>query len=77
MKHIIRIIPCEKLNEYIQGRISGIIYALSGMPEIGYAWMRRTNGVEYMRFDCTDEQFALIKETIGKLYGDFIKYELE
>ena len=77
MKHMIKLFPCEKLNEYIQGRISGFIHILSGMPEMSYSWMRSGEGIETLRFDCTDEQFALIKATIDKQYGGVIEYVFE
>lgn len=76
MAHYIRVEHNDKLNEYIQGRMSGIIYALSGMPEIGYAWQRRVDGSELLRFDCTDEQFEQIREAINNCYGGVINYAI-
>ena len=78
MEHLIMLVSDVNLNDYIRGRISGIIYALSGMPEEGYGWMRDAdNGNELLCFDCTEEQYTAITATINKLYGDLIEYEFE
>lgn len=75
-EYCIILYPCKELNDYIQGRITGIIYVITGKPEIPSAWMRHTNsGIEYMRFTCTDEQYRMITETICMEYGDLLKYE--
>ena len=71
--HWIFLHPCKELNDYIQGRITGIIYVLIGMPDICWAWMRRRDGVEYMRFECTDEQYQTILNAIDKDYGRLIE----
>lgn len=55
-------------NDYIQGRISGIIHALTGMPDEGYAWRSMDRIEWFTRFDATIEQYLTIKEELNKLY---------
>jgi hypothetical protein len=56
-------------NGYIKGRVSGIIYALTGMPEKEYVWMESADGLDVtMRFDTTPDQSKIIVNCINKLY---------
>lgn len=56
-------------NEYIRGRISGIIHVLSGMPEKGYAWKTQEEELDWtIRYDATEEQHEAIKAYIEKYY---------
>jgi hypothetical protein len=58
------------MNDYIKGRINGIIYALSGMPEKEYAWTMSKNTPDVtMRFDATEEQCEAIVSSLNKLYS--------
>lgn len=58
--------PGRGLNDYIRGRIAGIIHVLIGMPEVPYGWVeRRSSGIEYMLFECTDEQYQTIIDQIS------------
>jgi hypothetical protein len=61
-------------NEYISGRIFGMIHVLSGMPEKVYAW-DRTDRYESLPFECTDEQFRTIVEAIGRNFWSSITYK--
>ena len=64
------------LNEYIQGRISGIVHVLSGMPAKGYGWMRHDDdGRETLTFECTEEQYQTIVTSVKNLYGHLIDLE--
>ena len=57
-------------NDYIKGRISGIIHVLTGMPEKQYVWMGYTDNPDLrVRFDATQEQCEAIRACIGKLYS--------
>lgn len=57
------------MNEYIEGRISGIIYVLSGMPDSGYVIMH--DGPDtMMRFDGTEDQVKAVADCLNKLYPE-------
>lgn len=73
--HMIIFALNDKLSEYILGRISAIVWVISGMPEREYAWDSWTDS-EIYHFKCTDEQFTTIVETIDKAYGSVINYEI-
>ena len=56
-------------SEYIRGRISGIIYALSGMPKKGYGWRVEADGRDwFLCFNATEDQKRSIVECIETLY---------
>lgn len=62
------LIDGRSANEYIQGRISGIIHALTGMPDKGYPW-RTLDHIEWTtRFDATEEQYLTIQKELNKIY---------
>lgn len=57
------------LNEYQIGRISGIAYVLSGMPEKGYPFKRHQDGGRCsMFFEGNVEILYEVQKTIDKLY---------
>jgi hypothetical protein len=59
----------NKLNEYQLGRISGIIYALSGMPEQGYAIKMHQDGDRCsMFFKGNADILYEVQKAINKLY---------
>lgn len=54
-------------NNYIQGRMMGIIYVLSGMPKKEYPiWVDGYDAT--MRFDATEEQSKAIHDCLNNLY---------
>lgn len=66
------------LNDYIMGRITGIIWALSGMPEVEPAVMKNVkHNYEYQVFQCTDEQYQDIVGAIENRYGGIVNYWFE
>lgn len=67
----------EHLNEYIEGRISGMIYVLTGMPNSRYAWRKHEDDERsYLNFKATEEQYNAICEAIDKTYFGFIEYDI-
>lgn len=78
MKHYIVITRTEKLNDYIQGRICGLIDGLSGLPDKVYNWtIDYEKNTETLPFECTDEQFQIIVKVIDDIYLHSIQYEFE
>lgn len=63
----------NKTNDYIRGRISGMIYVLTGQPEMTYGWCTARGGVHLLtRVDVEAEQMEAIKNCINKVYPDAI-----
>ena len=63
----------DKLNEFKIGRISGIIWALTGMPEQEYAWTESEDGtVCTMIFETDADGMCLVHDTIEKWYPGVI-----
>lgn len=61
----------NKLNDYQIGRISGIVYVLSGRPEKGHPIKRhQDDGHCSMFFEGNSEILYEIQKTINKLYPD-------
>ena len=78
MRHSIKLMNNGKLNDYIVGRISGIIHVLTGMPDKGYPLkVCDDTGDVNVQFDCTDEQYQRVIETIDRMYGSMIAYNAE
>jgi hypothetical protein len=76
MEKICEVVIDVNANEYIRGRISGITYVLTGMPEQTFGWRQREEGSDYdWFFVATQEQYQTIIDTIEKLYPGVIKYE--
>ena len=65
----------NKLNDYQIGRISGIVYVLSGMPEKGHPIKRHQgDGRCSMFFNGNADILYEIQKTINKLYpGAFVE----
>lgn len=62
------LIDSRTTNQYVNGRISGIIYMLTGMPEIEMAWgEEKFNTV--MPFKATEEQSKAVHECLNKMYA--------
>ena len=60
-------------NEYIRGCIRGMIYALTGMPDIGYPWKTARGGIHWeYRFDATEEEAAAALECVKKAYPEAV-----
>lgn len=58
------------MDEYIEGRISGVIYVLTGMPEdSGYTYIEDGKDA-MMQFDATEGQAKAVAECINKLYPE-------
>lgn len=54
-------------NSYVWGRISGIIYMLTDMPEIEMGWGKDENAV-MLPFKATEKQADAIHELLTKMY---------
>ena len=65
-----------ELSDYIEGRISGAIYALTGNPKMEYALHEAKNG-SYVKkpFDATEDQFKAVVACIDSMYEGVIDYE--
>ena len=61
------------MNEYIRGRVSGIMWSLSGMPDNGYPWVKPGKSISWeICVECTVEEFDNIVNAINKLYAGYI-----
>jgi hypothetical protein len=61
----------RRANDYIKGRISGIVDALTGMPEVRYCWKSVNDGIEWtLNFDATEEQRRSVMEALNKCHFD-------
>ena len=70
------VIDGKKTNEYIRGRISGMSYILTGMPEKVYGWGYRKDKDEWVwLFGATKELYQTVIDAIEKVYPGVIKYE--
>ena len=67
----------SKLNEYQIGRISGIIYVLSGMPGKGYPFKRPRVGRCSMFFEGNPDILYEIQKAINKLYPGVIVEDID
>ena len=57
------------VNDYILGRISGVIHAVTGMSERGYAWVVSECGRDCtMKYDATEAQHKTIVDYLNKFY---------
>lgn len=65
----------EKLNDFIIGRISGLIDAFTGMPNKGYAMWSFGRG-QKIRFDATEDQLNMIEDAISKCYFGVIDWTI-
>lgn len=73
MKTFKIVIDGLKTNEYMRGRISGMIYVLTGQAHRGYAWRKAPGDNHWiMQVLATDEQIVTISECIEKVYPDVI-----
>lgn len=72
------IIDDAELNDFQRGRISGIIYCLTGMPEVMCAWYRTSgdNGYE-IPYHATEEQHRQVVDVIAKSFPGVVAYEGE
>ena len=67
-----------RLNEYIRGRINGVIYVLTGMPEKRYpSDVKEDGSCAFQYFDATEAQFEMVRNCVEKLYGHFIYLEFK
>lgn len=70
MEHIYEIVlDGAILNDYMRGRISGMIYILTRKPDRGFPW--RSNEIHdlwYITTQCSEETFNEIVETINRVY---------
>ena len=67
------VIDGTKVSDYIRGRISGMIYVLTGQPEKGFAWRTVAgHGHWIMLVLATEEQIAAITDCVKKVYPEAI-----
>lgn len=63
----------EQLNDYMRGRISGMIYILARKPDKSFAWSGKEYGNRWtIRTQCSKEVFDEIIETIEHVYPGVI-----
>lgn len=71
-----RITFSDTLNDYIRGRIAGIIFMWSGMSEMGTAWFRYGRGPNrckyYKIIECEPEKIYDLINIIKGQYKDAI-----
>ena len=66
-----------KVNEYIRGRVSGMITGVTRNMEMkGYATYE-TDGATILRFDATDEEFKTVCDLVIAHYGQMKEFEIE
>lgn len=76
MKVYTVILNGERVNDYIRGRISGMAYVLTGMPERTYSWRKLENCNHwYMDIECTEVQYLAVVEVIENVYPGVILQE--
>jgi hypothetical protein len=61
------LIDSRLTNKYINGRINGIIYVLTGMPKKQYRWEVDERDTT-MWFDATEEQAKAVADCLNNLY---------
>jgi hypothetical protein len=62
------------LNQYVIGKISGIIDAMTGVPDKPYPNRQYSNGHCEIYFDATEEQCKNIMAAIDKRYKGVVEY---
>lgn len=67
-----------KMNDYIRGRISGIMYMLVRKPDGSFPWGSRDGGDRWIvKTQCSQEVFEEIIKTIERVYwGVIIKTKM-
>ena len=69
MKKYEMLVHGPAVNNYIMGRISGIIYVLSGMPEKEYVWKIESDGRDCLLiYEASEEQHLAITRCIHHRY---------
>lgn len=64
-----------KMNDFMRGRISGIVYVLMGMPKETWGWFKREASNEWVWFvECTDDEYLDIVDTIEIAHPGVIIY---
>ena len=74
MKSYILKVTGENLNPYIIGKISGIIDAMTGIPDKPYPNRQYSNGHCEIYFDATEKQYKNIMAAIDKRYKGIVEY---
>jgi hypothetical protein len=64
----------ENLSQYVIGKISGIIDAMTGIPDELYPNRQYSNGHCEIYFDATDDQYKNIMTAIDKRYKGVVEY---
>lgn len=64
----------ENLNQYIIGKISGIIDAMTGIPDEPYLNRQYSNGHCEIYFDAAEGQYKDIMAAIDKRYKGVVEY---
>ena len=70
MEHIYEIVlDGDCLNDYMRGRISGMVYILTRKPDKGFPWKSREADNQWIvTTQCSEEVFKEIFETIDRVY---------
>ena len=70
MEHIYEIVlDGDCLNDYMRGRISGMVYILTRKPDKGFPWKTRMDDNRWIATtQCSEETFNEIVETINRVY---------
>ena len=74
MEHVYEIvIDAEKVNDYIRGRINGMIYILTRKPDMSFGWSsKRAHNRWLTKTQCSEETFNEIIKTIEHVYPGVI-----
>lgn len=69
MKKYEILIDGKASNSYVRGRINGMIFVLTGMPEVSFGYAKSKDGVEWvMCYVATEEQHKAVVECLEKHY---------
>lgn len=78
MKTFMIEVDLEKLNDFQKGRISGMIYCLTGMPEKMCAWYRKKDSqLRRIPYHGTVEQHLQVISEIEKNFPGILMRETE
>lgn len=74
MEHIYEIvIDAEKVNDYIRGRINGMVYILTRKPDMSWGWSSALAHNRWLtKTSCSEETFKEIIDTIEHVYPGVI-----
>lgn len=67
------VIDAEKVNDYIRGRISGMIYILTRKPDMSFGWSSKYREDRWLtKTQCNEDIFYEIIKTVEHVYPGVI-----